>query len=660
MKKMFIVESPNKIQKLRKILGDDYVIVASVGHIRSIPKRGLNISVDSDFLPRFEISSGKKDVVSNIKKVASQCAEVIIATDLDREGEAIAYHIYDILPAKDQKKCCRVTFTEITQKAVLDSLKNKREINYKLVDAQKARQVLDRLIGYSISPLLWQKVASKTSAGRVQSIALKIVSDREKEINDFKPQDFWYVDAELKSGSGYFTARVVTKDKDNRYSDEKLVDSDILDLSSASYKVDKVLEKKKSIKPYPPFDTSSMQTTASSLLNWPVKKTSQVAQKLYEQGLTSYIRSDSFSIAPEALSSVREFIKGDIGNDYLPGSANYYAKKAKSSSQEAHECIRPTDCSYTGDDLVSDEKILYNLIRDRFISCQMKPMVVNTVAYDIKASSGHNLISRGKSLNFDGWSRVWSYGSSKDKILPVVKKGDSLNLNKLDKTKGTTKPPPRYNEGSLVKKMEEEGVGRPSTYPTIIENINNRNYVKKLDKKGTMAATELGTQVSEYLSEKFSDFIMDIRYTASLEDDLDVIEDGKKSYLDVVKSTYDQMIAKIREAKGMTIEITGSNKCTVCGEGIISERTGRYGSFFSCDRYPDCKSIFEINDKGEFYQKQKKEIDKSKKCPECEKKKREGYLLKRKNRKKDSYFYGCSNYPKCKHTESDSLEGFGI
>jgi len=663
MAKMFIVESPNKIQKLRKILGPDYVLAASVGHIRSIPQRGLNVDVNGDFEPKFEISKGKKDVVSNIKKIAAQCEEIILATDLDREGEAISQHIHDILPKKDQEKCCRVTFTEITKKAVMDALSKKREINKGLVDAQKARQVLDRLIGYTISPLLWQKVASKTSAGRVQSIALKIVAEREKEISAFKPTDFWYIDADLESkseNSKSFLARVVTKDRDNRYLDEKLTDAAHNSLKSSSFKVKSVEKKQKSVKPFPPFDTSSLQTTASSIMNWPVKKTSQVAQRIFESGNCTYIRTDSFSSAPEALESVRGIIKEDMGGDYLPGKPNFYSKKAKSASQEAHECIRPTDCSYLGEGLGPDEKRLYELIRDRFIASQMKPMVVNTVTYIVESSSGHDLIAKGKSIKFDGWSKVWTHTSTKDKILPNVKEGDPLTLNGLEKTKGSTKPPPRYNEGSLVKKMEEEGVGRPSTYPTIIENIQNRGYVKKLDKKGTMGATELGLKVSDYLIEKFNDFIMDVKYTASLEDDLDILEDGKKTYLEVVGGTYKMMMEKVNEAKGLNVEITGSTKCTVCGEGTIIEKMGRFGQFFSCDKYPDCKSIFYLSDEGKFYQKEKKEIDKGRECPECKKKKKKGFLIKRKNRKKDSYFYGCSNFPKCKHTESDSIDGFEL
>jgi DNA topoisomerase-1 len=394
--KLFIVESPNKCAKLRKFLGKEYYVAASVGHIRSIPHKGMNIDISNGFVPVFEVSKEKKKVVKDLKTLADKADEIIIATDPDREGEAIAWHIYDVLTKKNQKKCTRVTFNAITKSAVLNSLKEKREIDMNCVNAQKARQVLDRLIGYTLSPLLWYKVESKTSAGRVQSVALKLVALREKEIKAFKPMDFWYIDALLKCKEGEFTARVVTKDKDNRYIDEKLSQSDYEALEKAKYKVDKVENKEKIVKPYHPFDTSSLQTTASALFSWPVKKTSMVSQKLYESGKVTYIRTDSYNIAKEAVTAVRELIKSNAGDCYLPSKPNYFKKKAKSSSQEAHECIRPTDVTDRGTDLSGDEQKLYKLIRERFVACQMAPMIVDTVTYGIKSSTKHDLIAKGQ------------------------------------------------------------------------------------------------------------------------------------------------------------------------------------------------------------------------------------------------------------------------
>lgn len=649
--KLFIVESPGKCGTLRKILGSEYCVEASIGHIRSIPAKGMNIDIENGFAPKFEVSKGREDVVKKIKKLAAESDEVILATDDDREGEAIAFHLFDVLPKRDQKKCTRITYKEITKAAVTNALKNKRKIDDDMVDAQKARQVLDRLIGYTISPLLWKKVASKTSAGRVQSVALKIVSDRETEIKAFKPTDFWYVDADLKSKKGDFTARVVTKDRDNRYLDQKVLENEYKELESAIYKVEKVLKKAKSVKPNPPFDTSSLQTTASTLFNWPIKKTAKVAQSLYEKGKVTYIRTDSYSIAPEAVSAARALIKSKVGDTYLPSKANIY-KKTKGANQEAHECIRPTDCTYTGDDLGVDDQKLYRLIRERLVACQMKPMIVDTVTYKIKTSSKHSLIAKGQSVSFDGWSKVYRHLSTKNKILPSVVEGESLDLNHLNKIKGATKPPPRYNEGSLVKKMEDEGVGRPSTYPSIMENIRNREYVRGIDKKGTLEATELGIKVSSYLSDHFDEFIMNVKYTAELEESLDIICNGKATYLDVVKSTYDQMLVTVNKARGDSVNITGSAKCSKCKGGSIVERFGKYGAFYSCDQYPTCKSSYVLGQDGKFQVKEAFKPEKGPDCPECKKNKRGGVLLKRKNRKENSFFYGCSEYPKCKHTSA--------
>jgi len=661
--KLFIVESPNKCAKLRKYLGSDYRVAASVGHVRSIPKKGMNIDIGNGFLPVFEISSDKKKVVKDLKELAEKADEIILATDPDREGEAISWHIYDLLSKKDQKKCKRVTFNAITKDAVLNALKKARTIDMNIVDAQKARQVLDRLIGYTLSPLLWYKVESKTSAGRVQSIAVKIVSLREKEIQNFKPEDFWYIDALLKAKEGEFSARVVTKDKDNRYLDEKLSKEDYAKLQKATYKINKIDRKQKKVEAFPPFDTSSLQTAASSIFNWSAKQTASLSQKLYESGLVSYIRTDSFNIAKEAVDQVRAFLSKNVKCEYIPKAPNVFKKNAKSSSQEAHECIRPTDCSNVGNDLSTDEKKLYKLIRERFVACQMAPMVVDTVTYEIKASTGHQLIAKGQTIRFDGWTKVYKYVSKKDVTLPCVEDGEKLDLKKLDKIKGTTKPPPRYSEGSLIKKMEDEGVGRPSTYPAIMENIQQRGYVKKIDKKGMLQATELGIKVFEYLEDNFKDFIMDIHYTATLESDLDIIEDGKKTYCEVVSCVYDMMMTEVTKARGEQMPVPkGSTKCLCCDSGTIVEKHGKFGIFYACDQYPKCKSIFELNEEGIFVKKEYKSAGKSsgRPCPECEKAGRKGVLVKRNNKKDNSTFYGCSAYPKCKNTESDSIDDLGV
>jgi DNA topoisomerase-1 len=457
---------------------------------------------------------------------------------------------------------------------------------------------------------------------------LKIVSDREKEITSFKPT-------------------------------EKVVEDEYKKLEKATFIVNKVNRKEKSVKANHPFDTSSLQTTASTIFSWPVKRTSQSAQKLYEKGVITYIRTDSYKISKEAVKAVRELITSNLGDSYLPDKQNVF-KKAKGNNQEAHECIRPTKQEYTGSDLTGDEQKLYQLIRARFIACQMAPMLVDTVNYDIKASSKHKLIAKGQSIKFDGWSKIYTHVSTKNKMLPAVSEGETLDLNKLSKVKGATKPPPRYNEGSLVKKMEEESVGRPSTYASIMENIQKREYVKKLDRKGVLGATELGIKVSDYLADHFNDFIMNIKYTAMLEEKLDIIEAGEDTYLKVVQETYDLMMKMVVEAKGNVPQIKGTAVCSVCKKGTVIERGGKWGTFYACDQYPTCKTTYTLSEDGKLAKKEAKSLDKSKPCPECKKVKRKGFLQKRKNNKQNSFFYGCNQYPKCKHTESDAMDGFNI
>jgi len=662
-KYLFIVESPNKCPKLRSFLGSDYNVMASVGHIKQIPPKGMNIDIKNNFEPLYEVSKDKIDIVKKIKNASKECEKIYLATDLDREGEAIAYSVFTELDSKSQKKCTRVTFNEISKSAVEKSLKDAREINMNWVNAQKARQVLDRLIGYKISPMLWYTVSSGTSAGRVQSIALKLVCEREKEIMAFKPQDFWYIDALLQCEKGEFWARVVTKDKDNRYLDEKISVDDFEKLKKANYKLDSVEKKEKQIDPYPPFDTSSLGTACSSIFGWPIKKTASISQTLYEKGLITYIRTDSFNISQEAMDEVRNFIKKSIPKEYLSEKPNIYAKKssAKVASQEAHECIRPTHCDDKGDSLdIGDEQKLYKLIRSRFVACQMSKMVVDTIAYKVKSNTKHNLIAKGQTIKFDGWYKVYKYIAAKEEILPEAKEGEDLRLKDINKTKHSTQPPPRYNEGSLVKKMEGEGVGRPSTYASIMESIKKRGYVETpKGKKGALAATPLGIKVFDYLQPNFKDFFMDIGFTASIEEDLDKIKDGEKDFLGVVTNVYNIMQEEIKKAKGATspekMDISTGEKCVVCEKGYVIKKHGKFGDFYSCDQYPKCSTVY-IKDPetdGKYKVKEKKESTAEKtnfKCVVCKK----GTIVKRKGEYGD--WFACNNYPSCKtiYVEEDS------
>ena len=658
---LFIVESPNKCKKINSYLGSDYKVIASVGHIRQIPKKGINIDVKNNFEPTYEVSSDKKKVVKDIKEKASIAEKIYLATDPDREGSAIAWHIFDLLPAKDRKKCKRITFNEITKTAIMEALKHPKDISDEmdLVNAQKARQILDRLIGYKISPVLWYKAhISKSSAGRVQSIALKLICDRQKEIDAFKPVDYWFIAALLKNKNGEFWAKVVTKDKDNKYLDEKLASSDLEQLKKAQYKIAEIERKEKVNNPYPPFDTNSLQGACSSLFGWSLSKSKTIAQKLYEQGLVSYIRTDSFSIASEAVDQVRELIKKAASKEYLPIKANVYHKKSSAASQEAHECIRPTDVYNKGDDLEDDsEKRMYKLIRDRFIACQMTPQVVDTVAYHIKTDTKHSLIARGQTIKFDGWSKIYKYSKTKEEILPEATEKESLDLKDIKKTKHTTQPPARYNEGSLAKAMEKEGVGRPSTRDGIITAIQKKGYVEKEKTKGGkgLVATILGMQICDYLQPNFSDFFMDIKYTSALEGDLDEIANGKKDYLTVLNEVYKILQEHIKASGGSEKEEpeTTGEKCPVCKEGEITKKIGRFGEFFSCSKYPDCKTVFVQDEEGNFTVKKKTVVKKTgRKCPECEKAGRDGELIERKNKSNGNAFIGCSLYPRCRFVEA--------
>lgn len=652
-KNLVIVESPNKCAKISSFLGKDYKVIASVGHIREIPKKGMNIDIKNGFLPVFETSKDKKDVVKKIKEEAKLADKIYLATDPDREGHAISWHIYDILDKDSKAKCLRVMFNEITSKSIKSAIENPKKIEEfeTSINAQKARQVLDRLIGYKISPMLWYTVSAGTSAGRVQSIALKLVCEREKDILAFKSQDFWYIDALLQCKKGEFWAKVVTKDKDNRYLDEKLSTEDFEKLKKAQFKLDSIEKKEKKIDPYPPFDTSSLGTACSSIFGWPIKKTASLSQSLYEKGAITYIRSDSFNISQEAIDEVRSFIKKNASKEYYPDKPNIYTKKAnaKVASQEAHECIRPTHVDNKGDDLdIEDEQKLYKLIRTRFVACQMTPMIVDTLTYNVKSSTKHSLIAKGQTIKFDGWYKVYKYIAAKEEILPEAESGEELKLKDINKSKHSTQPPPRYNEGSLVKKMETEGVGRPSTYASIMESIKKRGYVESIKgKKGALSATELGMKVYDFLQPNFKDFFMDLSFTATVEEDLDKIKDGEKDYLGVVTNVYNIMQEEIKKAKVATaLDVSTGEKCMTkgCEKGSIIKKHGKFGDFWACDQYGNgCKTIYEKDENGKFHIKENKISGEStgNVCPICKK----GNIMAKTG--KFGEFYACGNYPDC-------------
>lgn len=650
--KLFIVESPSKCGKLRKILGPDFKLMASVGHIRQIPKKGMNIDIKGGFIPTYEVTADRKKVVKEIKEAAAEADKIYLASDPDREGEAIAWSIYDELNAACRKKCVRVEFNEISKSAVDKAMSKERAVDMDKVQAQKARQVLDRLIGYKISPILWNEIGTGTSAGRVQSIALKIVCLREKEIKEFKPEDFWYIEALLKCKKGDFWAKVVTKDKDNRYFEEKIATGDFEKLKEAKFKIDKIEKGERKISANPPFDTASLASTCGSLFGWSVKKTATLSQGLYETGKVTYIRTDSYNISEDALVEVRGMIKKTFSKEYTTDKPCAYHKKSKVVAQEAHECIRPVHVEEDGSDIDdSDAKKLYTLIRKRFIACQMAPMVVDTVTYMIKTSSKHDLIAKGQNIKFDGWYKVYDYNTAKEEILPIAEDNEALDLKDIKKTKHSTSAPPRYNEASLVKKLEGEGVGRPSTYATIMESLFKRAYVQKVGKKNALEATELGLKVFDYLDPNFKDFFMDISFTASVEEDLDKIEHGEKGYLETVQKVYNVIEEGIKKtgssgaAKKFGFGISTGALCE-CGKGNIVKKKGKFGDFFSCDRHPECSTIYIKDKDGSFIKKVKREgpppEDTGKNCPKCKK----GKIVKRSGAYGD--FYACNQFPTCR------------
>lgn len=649
--KLIVVESPTKARHIRHLLGEGYQAEATMGHIREIPPDGLNIDVEHGFEPTYKISNGKADAVRTIRDIAKKAERIYLAADPDREGEAIANHVFDLLDASSRKKCQRITYTEITKKAIMDAIAKARDIDMNLVNAQKARQVLDRLIGYKCSPCAWRAVGKGTSAGRVQSIALKLICDRQKEIDDFKPVTYWLVDALLKCTNGSFWAKVLVPDnKENRFLDKSKATKAFEGIKKSTFDLANVEKTQRKNNPNPPFDTNSLQVAASSIMKWKADRTMSMAQKLFEAGKISYHRTDSFSIAQEAMDAVRGFVKSEHGDKYLPSKPNVYAKKSKVAAQEAHECIRPTHIEDEGFDIDDDEQKLYRLIRDRFIACQMAPMLVNAVTYTVKASCGEKLVATGQSIAFDGFSKVWKHIKIDEQTLPQAEKGEKLTLDDSKMTEKKTEPPDRYNDGSLVKKMEKEGVGRPSTWASIIRTLESKNYVSH--DKTAIVPLPIGVNLNNFLSLAFKDFFMDIQFTAALEDELDNITQGKAKFVDVVSKVYDKLSDEIKDAKDVKRPEKGTGvKCPACKEGEITEKSGRFGMYFSCSRYPDCKVIYVKGDDGVFKPKEKKAPAKEvgRKCPKCGKS-----LVQRTS--SFGAFVGCSGYPTCKFIEREEKD----
>ncbi|EBF6110558.1 type I DNA topoisomerase [Campylobacter coli] len=654
-KNLIIVESPAKAKTIGNFLGKEYEVIASKGHIRDLPKSSFGIKIENDeFIPEYRITSDHSVLVKELKEKAKGAKEIYLATDEDREGEAIAYHIAKAI-GKDENVLPRIVFHEITKNAIENALKNPRKLDMNSVNAQQTRRLLDRIVGYKLSPLLGQKIQRGLSAGRVQSAALKIIVDREKEIRAFVPLEYFSIDmifqkdlnAELVEFDKAKIEKLTITNKDRA----KLI---LEACKNEVYSISDIESKERKIAPPPPFMTSTLQQSASNRLGFNPKKTMMIAQKLYEgvnthegvMGVITYMRTDSLNLAKEAVENARKFIQANFGKDYLPSKANVYTTKTK-GAQEAHEAIRPTNLSFTPEIaakfLDKDELKLYTLIYNRFLACQMSPAISQTQNVFVKNDRAVFKIS-GRKILFDGYYKV--YGDmDKDKILPNFKIGENLKIQNLEMNSHFTEPPSRYSEAGLVKKLESLGIGRPSTYAPTISILTSRDYVK-IDKK-QLIPSDVAFNVTEVLEKNFSD-IVDSKFTSNLENTLDEIAEDKANWQETLKEFYYPFMRKVEEGKTKiasqkTVTKLGEN-CPDCG-GELAIRKGRFGEFVACLNFPKCK--YSRNLKNESKNEAEVSVSKAKAkgigitCPSC----KEGEIVERLSKR--GKFYGCSAYPKC-------------
>lgn len=645
MAKLMIVESPHKAKTISKFLGKDFKVIASGGHIVDLPKSKIGIKIEDGFQPQYSLISTKKELANELKDAASKADEVYLATDPDREGEAISWHLASLLKIPENS-ACRIVFNEITKNCVQNALKNPRTIDIDLVNAQQARRVLDRLVGYQISPILWHKIKSGLSAGRVQSAVTKMVVDREREIENFVPEEYWELDSVLSTikPKKKFTVHFYG-DKNGKIElkNQEQVEAIIKELENGKYVVCEYKEGSKNHNPQPPFTTSALQQDASRKLGFTTKKTMMLSQQLYEGleiqgvgaiGLVTYIRTDSVRIANEAIDDVRNYIKENFDPKYLPSKPNYF--KTKKNSQDAHEAIRPVSMSFTPESvkgsLTNDQYKLYKLIYERFVACQMSAAKYATINVSISANDKYIFKASSSKRVFDGFMTV--YASDKEEenktTLPELNVGDELSWISFDNQQFFTQPPSRYNEASLVKEMEVKGIGRPSTYAPTVSTILERDYIER-DKK-TLKPTTLGVCVTDMMAENFPD-IVDLKFTASMEEKLDDIENGDKDWIKVVTDFYGpfkKTLDKASQIERVKVPVVETEEpCPKCGAKMVI-RSGRFGKFLACPNYPECKTT-----------KPLPADEVTVPCPKC------GGKLVQRVSKKGKKFYGCSNYPNC-------------
>ena len=641
--KLVIVESPAKAKTIEKYLGKNYVVEASMGHVRDLPKSQLGVDIENEYNPKYITIRGKGELLSKLRKLAKKSDKIYLATDPDREGEAISWHLANVLKI-DENENCRIEFNEITKDAVKNSIKHPRKINCNLVDAQQARRVLDRLVGYEISPLLWRNVKWGLSAGRVQSAALKLICDREEEIKKFNPEEYWTVDVKLKKGKKSFPVKLTTKNKKkieikNKEQADKIID----ELKENEYIVSKIKKGTKNKNPLAPFTTSTLQQEASKKLNFMTKKTMSVAQQLYEGvevkkfgtvGLITYMRTDSVRISKEAQEKALNFIDETYGKEYVPEEPRVY--KGKKNIQDAHEAIRPTYVEITPEiakaNLSNDQYKLYALIWKRFIASQMATCILNTNSLEIK-NGDYTLRASGSTIKFDGFMKVYEYilGEEEESVLlPELEENEVLKEESIEGKQHFTQPPARYSEAAFVKLLEEKGIGRPSTYVPTISTLISRKYVDR--EKKILIPTELGFIVNDILSNYFKQ-IVDTDFTAEMEVKLDNVEAGKESWTHIVDEFFTPLKEDIEKAEKEISKVIIEDKvsdvpCDKCGRLMVIKH-GRFGDFLACPGYPECQNTKPIVE----------EVDAN--CPLC------GGKILVKRSKKGNRFYGCSNYPEC-------------
>ncbi|QNL44793.1 type I DNA topoisomerase [Oscillibacter hominis] len=655
---LVIVESPAKAKTIGKYLGKNYEVKACMGHLRDLPKSVLGVDIEHNFEPVYKPIRGKEDIISDLKKSAEASDMVYLATDPDREGEAISWHLKELLNL-DDAKTRRVTFNEITKKVVQESIEEPREIDQNLVDAQQARRILDRIVGYQLSPLLWKKIRRGLSAGRVQSVATRMVDDRETEISNFQPEEYWSLDAHLEAQDAKhtnFVAHYHGKGKKAELPNQEAVDAVIAETKDAVFSVKSVKRTDKQRSPSPPFTTSTLQQEASRKLAMTPRRTMAIAQQLYEGvditgegtvGLITYMRTDSLRISEEALEATKNFILGRYGKDYYPDSARHY--KAKAGAQDAHEAIRPSNIDLTPEmvksDLTGEQYRLYRLIWSRFLACQMANAVYDSVSVEIDAN-GHSFRASSSSLKFSGYTAVYEEGRDEEKEekaspLPALQEGEVTELRKFDPQQHFTQPPAHYTDATLIRAMEEQGIGRPSTYAPTVSTILDREYVVKEGKY--LKITALGHVVTGLMREKFPD-IADMKFTANMEKKLDGVEEGQTQWKSLLQDFYGGFEQSLTQAEkdleGTRIKVpdeVSEEKCDLCGRNMVI-KSGRFGRFLACPGYPECKFTKPLV------------VEMPGRCPKC------GSRILKKTSKNGYTYYGCEhNSDKNEETKCDFM-----